>query len=1281
MKKGAGAAVVAAVAIAAMRFSPSPASHAPQPLVQARSLSNRHTEPKPAPDSDYSGGCSAFYPEGVQESVPKDENRGAAKEFIDKFFGLDPLKDTADALPARTHVRYAVVLAPDPRHTNLSVMFDRWMVVLQQAAQDEGFIYNSSWLPWRTEAESYPLLADKQIDDDQLSQRESCPGILLFRRGTSKPETDPYDEALVVLVVGEQPTGGLNEYQWANAIHWLARNAPPSGDPNFRIVGPAFSGSLVSLYRDLDRIYRQPPSATNYLAKFSGKFPQVRILSGNVSGCAPILWFQERLASAFNPIRNKVVFGSFQENDEMQIYRFISYLEDQHTEGKDVAVISEDETAYTGDTGSSAGGGDPSKTDKPSPCDFKYSQKNRPVRLFYPRDISALRSAYQKQSVFSSARSASAAHAIHSILQEDVESESGSLDRPDSIQAFSGGITPLAQEAVLYGLVSTLRTHHIRYLLLRCTNPLDYLFLTRFFHQAYPEGRVVTVGSDLLFRREIDTTEFRGVMALTNYPLLPRNQHWSELVLDDSAPAGDHADRIFESQTEGAYIAARYNFGDFDSITATKTATSLALTRKKFIPDFADPFWLHRPGDLISASQAPTWLTVLGRDGYWPVAVLTAQTTPAVHPEKGKDDDPELPPPPSTLVTLTDPSAHYARTDPQHFDDSMRIRFPLPWKLSAGCALLLLLYQLWALRSGKNISSSGLFLPFRPVFLPSLAARPPWEPAQAVLVALNSAIALTLLLEPLSVGLTLPGVDELLRTSWEFYAFFLVAIAAGCIFTAYLKTNYGVTAASTFAVSILLLCLVSITAIEFSLSHGSGSDSILAASNNVPLFYRIAHLTGGISPLLPVLLMGAGFYLWSWQSMAGNSLLRSAPPLLPCAEPIGRRKGRTTDPCNRPDAVNISQSHYRISWQVGRRILYVAGPLSVFKAVAILPAGLALGAVVCFHKDLPLLSLESHAFAFWVNLSMLAAMLLIAAEASRMFITWTEFRRLLTALNRLRLRRTFARLTAIEAHSLWSMSGSVQRVQYLIASQQLDAAIRLDRLKGGTLPHLKTAIELGREFAHDNGPELDAGPNWQKPVIHPATRKQHLMREALADACAEILNEVLESAWQNEDTSLSLNKATSTGSGAEYTAPDLPLNGDPAVQTAEELVCLQYIAFIQNVLARMRTITLSMVSLFLSVCLAISFYPFVPRTEIGIWMVVNLALIGTAVIYVYAGMERDETLSYISKTKPGELSSEFWLRSAGFLAGPMLGILATQFPSFADSILGWVQPGLDAISK
>jgi len=78
-------------------------------------------------------------------------------------------------------------------------------------------------------------------------------------------------------------------------------------------------------------------------------------------------------------------------------------------------------------------------------------------------------------------------------------------------------------------------------------------------------------------------------------------------------------------------------------------------------------------------------------------------------------------------------------------------------------------------------------------------------------------------------------------------------------------------------------------------------------------------------------------------------------------------------------------------------------------------------------------------------------------------------------------------------------------------------------------------------------------------------------------------------------------------------------------------------------------------------------------------MLVELFLIAIVVCYVYAGMARDETLSYITNTEPGRLGAEFWLKFITFIVGPVIGLMATQFPQVADSIYSWLQPGLEAI--
>jgi hypothetical protein len=1298
MKQTLGIGVILAVAVAAVRFSAGPSA-------PTLGVASGATVPQPLPShpstainpSAYRGGCSAFDPEDPKATYPKDDNRAAAKSVLDKFFALKSELPSSETLKQAnyTRVRYAIAMAPDPRHTNLSLSFDREMVLIQQAAQDEGYTYDSSWLPWKDDTFTFPLLQDQQRTDDDTNQREACPGILLFRRSVNQPAPDkpdeplnpakpsnPYAEALVVFVVGEQPTGGLNEDQWANAVHWLATNPPPDGSATLNILGPTFSGSLVSMQRDLARLYRDPPldpDSSNLLRLF----PNVHLLSGGVTGCSSIRWFERQLEDT--QFHRRIIFGTFAENDELQIYRFLSYVHSQRTLLRDIAILSEDETAYANDA--SDLDSQPSGNDR---CTFQYDPQDRPVKLSYPRDISALRSAYEKQSVFSSP--SQSPRTVHPILQESAELEGGNSNASDTIRSYSGLQGAIAQEAILYGVVSNLRVHHTRYLLLRCSNPLDFLFLTRFFHRAYPETRIVTVTSDLLFGREIDTTEFRGVLSLANYSLLPRDQHWSRVSKEDAPPLA-HTHRIFDANDQGSYIAARYLFDAnawpisaastgavpvtsvipvANNTTAALTvSTGLTLPLKENIPDYADPFWMHDPSAPIQDSNAPVWLSVLGRDGYWPIAVLNNDTLLM---------DGTRVTPPSTIVKLHSDDAHYdlapqKSSQPRQFSDALLFGLPLSWSVCLAFANALLLYQLFAIAIGSDFTSSGLFAPFR-----QMAD----YPSQAVLLGINSAFVVMLPILLFSAAIAVPDVnylDHAFRDFWVWAvidAFAVIALLLSFIFhkkdAALDLRPGGIRAALVFVFALALLVAIALSTLFQS------STPV----NNASIFLRMSHLTSGVSPLVPILFLFFGFYLWTWQALAGNILLANGRPLLPtyCGpqKTFGWLKSTLTNPVS--IRYGLARAEYRISEEIAKRIIHIASPVCVAPRILILPLAVGFAARYLFPANkLPLLSMESHSYAIWINLALLIAFLLTTAEAVRLYLSWIELRRLLLALNLRHLRRTFSRLRNVGPRSLWSVSGTVQRIQFLFFSRQLDAARRLQNHTEFDLPRLCEAIEYGRRFSINTAEKVSAGSRWEMPIEFQNDSQVASSRVVLADAVAEVLNEILLPCWADENISLNLecSPTESGATGSERPSFDIPLSKYPSIRAAEEFVCFHYIAFIQNVLARMRTMILSMIFLFVGVCLSISFYPFVPRTEIGLWLTANLAVIAAAVIYVYAGMERDETLSYITNTPPGRLSSEFYIKTATFLVGPVLGLLTTQFPAISESILGWLQPGLDAL--
>jgi hypothetical protein len=72
-------------------------------------------------------------------------------------------------------------------------------------------------------------------------------------------------------------------------------------------------------------------------------------------------------------------------------------------------------------------------------------------------------------------------------------------------------------------------------------------------------------------------------------------------------------------------------------------------------------------------------------------------------------------------------------------------------------------------------------------------------------------------------------------------------------------------------------------------------------------------------------------------------------------------------------------------------------------------------------------------------------------------------------------------------------------------------------------------------------------------------------------------------------------------------------------------------------------------------------------------------MFGAVIVFVYADMHRDATLSHITNTNPGELGSEFWFKIIGFGAAPLLGLITTLFPDLSGFLFSWLQPGLASL--
>ncbi len=1207
-----------------------------------------------------------FYPDGVP--IPASAN----------CYDKEPTATPPQA-PAEQPASFAIAIVPNPVQTHLPLMFDRQIDVIQTAAQDTGFSYDDSWFPWYHSDKSYNTLADEEEAASRESQLQAQPGIMVFRRGISASDFgDPYAHGLIIFIVAEQPTGGVNDRQFTHAIQWitaLRSKTPP--DP-LRIIGPTFSGSLASLYRELtvQNVY-QGKTAQEVFALFPGG---IRIFSGTTNADANVKWFRKRLEDhdprqGLLPEQKLFQFHTFYESDSLMVDRFLCYMQHEGYDLNHFAILSEDETAF----GKSATGAEQELENKSNTdqqfrrCQDHVGQpEGTPLYLYYPRDIASLRSAYEQQSIFSAGKSQS--NGPGTSLKTDL-SEPASSEH-DTVRTYAGQLTPQAQEAELFGIANLLDSKHIEFVMVRSSNTLDQLFISEFLRRSYPNGRVVLDGSDLMFRRGMQGASLRGVILLTPYPLLSWTQ--DALPTIEGGPSPSH--RVFvQDSSEGTYIAARQLLKEVKG-----AAPSVS------IGDYAPPPLGTDSYAAEASRRPPTWITVVGHRQFWPLAILNEMSEVTDCKAKffslsrGRTGSNCLPQPygPRT-PSLLEPAP--VEPVPLH-------RTGLPgemWALLAACALLAL-WHYYCCSHGSIFRPPRLLAYFAPV---------PWL-QHTVLIFLG-----TLLLGYLSISLWF--VVQLAFQSLTpaaslglLFAVLLVLIMPllGCIRNYFLPVINGETDDARkqllaririWRLRLVLLWLPTLGVLA--LARYFYLTYHLHLANRFPAYWRSVYLRSGVSPLLPQVLVILGLYAWFWFNLHGLALFGDDRPVLPRVDDLPQYETAA----NKHEEAHAEHTQvvkvFRIFSQEGAGQNIEANGLPLGKryvkslAVTVPFSLLALGMAM---GEPSLRTLGDRRFGVMIFGFVGLCIGLILADTFQLMNTWSELRRLLVFLDRLRLRRTLANLRGLYGGSVWKLSGNVLEERYHLISRQFESMRNLRTALDGwmvTSPddaqrkrlvtdQLTQCDEKGRAFVTWYVNLLDdqyTGPDKESNVEAIATFQQMLAATA---GC--VMKLIIMPAWQSESQSLiRATGAKEEAAAFEKLVADLP----PYLSAAEEFFLLPYMGFIRNILGRVRTLGLAVVTLFIAVTLCVSSYPFDPLPVIGTVFLMLFALVGVVMIVTYAEMMRDATLSRMASTNPGELGWSFWVKMIGLGAGPLLALLTTLFPSMADFIVSFLQPGAQAI--
>ena len=1257
--------------------------------------------PRKAADSTSAGGAqrpAAKLPTGAsktqQQAAAKEKATPSCDQIAKRLKRLYPAGEPvpmpdscypdrvegAKTVAAKTNpgVNFAVAIVPNPVQTHLPLTFDRAIESIQQAAQDNNFSYDGSWFPWNHSEKAYESLSDEEQAARLESELQEQPGILVFRRGLNSEgiasafkdcervresgEIDPnctqlgsddlyapYTRDLVIFVVAEQPTGGISDGQFEQALMWMQRIQPSHTEQPLLILGPTFSGTLPSLARELTAKTLKP------YAKGA------RIYSGTTNSETSVRWFQLYLARVQSELQKEGWQGELQyrpffEGDALMTDRFLCYLQHEGYDLNRVAILSEDETAY---------GKSDSKEKKPADTKSTRCQgggggqpERSPIYLYYPRDIASLRSAYEQQSIFAAGKQQPSGPS--SSLRGDL-SEPASNEH-DTVRTYGGQLTPLAQEAELFGIANILDTKHVEFIVLRSSNTLDQLFLSEFLRRSYPNGRVVIDGADLLFRRGIQGASLRGVMLLSPYPLLS----WTQ----DAIPAihGGHSSsyRVFaQDSSEGIYIAARELL---EQIPDSSHGVPIS--------DYAPPKSAQSESGKSLADRRPaTWVSVVGHRQFWPVAVLNEQTEVDAASDSAKG---RFGPSGASLLKAEVPQTGDQGPAPRTLG--------LPGEM-AGLLAVCVILSLWhwyCCAKGSIIRPPRVRAYFAPI--PKVQ--------HASLIYLGS-----LLLGLLGVTLLFAAIlgSTMLAPAWT--AGIAVSVAAivvlgflGCLQNFKLPVVSGEIKKSVvervkrwrrYYVWSWIPALAALAWLRYLYL-----TQHLTLANRFPTFWRSVFLRSGVSPLLPQVLLLAGLYAWFWFNLHGLALFGDDRPVLPRVDDLPQIEVAA----NHGEEAHAQHTRivkmFRMFSQEGaaQNIEANALPLGqryLKSLLVLLPLAVAV-LWVALRGD-HLRSLGDHRFGTVIFYGVAICTGLILADTLQLLNTWSQLRQLLIYLDRLRLRRTFGSLKGLFGGSVWKLSGNVLEERYRLISRQFESARHLQNALAAwttTTPaeaqcrqiaiDQMTQCELqGRKFATWYVDLLDDDIQDPKKA-HDITPLADFQR-MLAATAGCVMKQVIVPAWQMESQSM-IRCLDPSGKSNGETAACLA----PHIAAAEEFFVLPYLGFIQNTLGRVRTMAFSIVSLFVAATVGVSCYPFDPLPVIGAIFLILFAVTGATMIFAYAEMCRDTTLSHIANTNPGELGMEFWIKMAAFGLGPLLGLLTTLFPSMTDFIVSFLQPGAQA---
>ncbi|MGO9465605.1 MAG: hypothetical protein ACLQVF_15795 [Isosphaeraceae bacterium] len=1125
-----------------------------------------------------------------------------------------------DQLLSGYHVEVMIATLPDPKRTRVATMFDTMLEAIRRAVESDDYVLDQFHLPW---AEPEPASTGAPASAPAGSWR------LTIEHRDGAGTTDRAGQPGSILFRHASNDALLQKTKPLRLLLLVGETPTVGVDKDSLWTALNIAGRLGQYREDPSRgLCVIGPTFSGSAASLARTLKEWDQSQPQAPGGAKRPEFWVCTGSATNVTKaafenavgkGRARFTATVIPDGLVFDQVVAWLQSKNrgfkADSEPVALLTESGTAYSG-------------------WARRPEEKNRLI-IPFPLHISQMRGSgadKERDPIVAQQRGHVA------IPIDDVP------EAHDQVPSLTPKMTTASDSLIMANILATIAREEVRYVGIVATDPLDILFLTGLIREHCPDVQVILIGADLRYTDPEFTLDFRGAIIASSYPLDAFAQNWSY-------PANGRRRRLlFVSDADmGCYNATLVLLK-----AGPKNSSELSITA-----DDAENFLaygppLFRADELQKESRPAIWINQVGQSNLWPL-----QAVPLDGLKNGDAPAISLIP---ALKTRKLAGQDYA---------SFGLNFPMFFKFAAmGTSVLgILLGLLWVWPPVDEANIPGRFVrswvrakddesPAARWCIISIAASiivPSGLMLRAGIILNHGEVLSDHFWDRVATGfiLTLLGLNLLVmlvvslgalrrqlpyrRANWRN----LVESANGRIARGLIVTQLG------------LQILIVVSMIVFAgRCVFSGSDQ----NERVLFALRDVSLTSGVSPILSVLVLGAcslslGFLELRWLDL--RQRVRKAPSLDAAAlarhGSFGKRLQRILDGSER----GILSTKPFVTGLKSRRSWAWIGIVAAILVVAFL----VLAFIEIHHRSVSTLEYP------WYNLAFI-----VILGVNMGILAW------------------FLARFVILAVELLSLFGEVARLPLGAALHGLPERARL---VFGRFVRTYSDLDADREMlkqATGQLPEVDAGP------AGPVHRLEKALPELLGYWHTLPLSRAFGSARpggepqagsggeRTSDTGSrrfeDVSESSQAGSGGERTsdADDTRRRMD-AVEDALSLFLVRRLRpYALAVRWLAHELTIGPVLLLV----AATCFPFEPQqfTATLLWAFIVVALATNLTIYVL--VDRDQFVSWVSHTKPNELSKD-WEFMSNILVRliPALTVFLVAFPG----VWYWLRSVLGPLSR